>query len=82
MKSDKHKLYAHVEFLTSLRPFRNYKEPQALAQASNYIDQAFSQYGLPTEQQTWQVGGQRYLNIVATYNPEKPKRLIIGAHYD
>ena len=33
-------------------------------------------------EQPFEVQGNEYKNIIATYNPDKKRRLIVGAHYD
>jgi len=82
MSAQKERLYKDVAFLTTLRPYRNYKNLDSLQKVSNYIETEFSTIGLPVEIQKWKVGEQEYSNIIASYNVNKSKRLIIGAHYD
>lgn len=82
MRSDREKLYQHVEFLTTLRPFRNYQNHESLAQVCRYLKSELESYGLEIMEQTYNVGGHHYKNIVATYNIEKKRRLVVGAHYD
>lgn len=76
------RLYRDVEFLTSLHPARNYRNPESLEKSANYIKEAFEKMGTAPSEQAWLAEGREYKNIIATYNPDKSKRLIIGAHYD
>ena len=51
MNANKESLYRHVEFLTSLRPFRNYKNLESLENGVQYLRNEFHSYGLnPIEQ--------------------------------
>ncbi len=82
IKANKDSLYRDVEFLTSIYPFRNYKNPESLKKAANFIENEFRKTGLHTARQEWLVGAETYENIIAKYQPEKTKRFIVGAHYD
>lgn len=82
MQANRKNLYRHVEFLTSLYPYRNYKNPDSLRKAADYIKNNFETSGLKGSAQHWDVNGEIYSNILTSYQPEKKKRLIIGAHYD
>ena len=82
MKAQKDRLYADVQFLTSLRPYRNFRNLGSLEKVCTYVQENFEQLGLETEKQTWIANGNEYTNIIASYNEQKQKRLIIGAHYD
>jgi Zn-dependent M28 family amino/carboxypeptidase len=82
MKANKKRLYGDVSFLTGIRPYRNWQNPKSLRVIANHIKRGFSDVGLPVEEQEWTASGNQYKNIIASYNPEKRKRLIIGAHYD
>jgi len=75
-------LYQHVNFLTALRLFRNWENLESLEEVSRYLNREFSHYGLEVCEQPFQVRGNEYKNIIGTYNPEKKRRLIVGAHYD
>lgn len=82
MKANTENLYRHVEFLTSIRPYRNFRNPQSLRTAADYIEVELQKIGLPTNRQAWEAKGNIYENVIAFYQPEKTKRFIIGAHYD
>jgi len=75
-------LYRHVEFLTALRPFRNYQNLDSLEKVCRYLKAEFGTYGLQAVEQPFTANGAEYKNIIASYRPEKQRRIIVGAHYD
>lgn len=81
-QSDSSILHSHVEYLTEIRPFRHYRNLEALKLAADYIRNALSGMGYVPQSQTWLADGNEYENVIASYLPEKQNRLIIGAHYD
>ena len=82
MRAEKDRLHKDVEFLTEIRPYRNSRNRKSLQKASNYIREEFSKSGFEAEEQKWEVKKKEYANIIASFNKEKSKRLIVGAHYD
>ena len=76
------RLYRDVEFLTRLRPFRNHLNLESLEKVCDYLRAEFFKAGYEAEDQKWLAGGKEYTNVIASYNPGKSKRLIVGAHYD
>ena len=82
MKADQTRLHADVEFLTELRPARNYRHPASLNQAADYIKTEFEKLNCRVEEQPFRVDGQLYRNIIASFGPAEAERIIIGAHYD
>ena len=82
MQAQKTRLYKDVEFLTTINPPRNFQNLQSLEKVCDYIKQEFTAAGATAEEQKWMAQGSEYKNIIASYNIEKTKRLIIGAHYD
>ncbi|MEM6261665.1 MAG: M28 family peptidase [Bacteroidota bacterium] len=81
-KASESSLHKDVEFLTSLRPFRNYKNPAVLKQVVTYLREEFSSMGFSPVEQKWMAEGTEYTNVIASYDPENSIRLIVGAHYD
>lgn len=75
-------LLKHLEFLTAIRPFRNWINLDSLKTASDYIENEFTTYGLPVSHQKWNVGKFEYTNLIASYQPNLKEKLIVGAHYD
>jgi len=82
MVSNKELLYKHVKFLTTLRPFRNCYNLDSLEKVCCYLKGQLGEYGLNVREQVFEAKGEEYKNIVATYNSDKRRRLIVGAHYD
>jgi len=82
MNANRELLYQHVTFLTTLRPFRNYQNLESLEKVCRYLKNEFGKYGLEAMEQTFDAEGSEYNNIIASYNLEKQRRLIVGAHYD
>lgn len=82
MKANTKRLHSDVQFLTELRPFRNYQNLGSLAQVVNHIRNAFEAAGFEVTEQKWTAAGNEYTNVIAIYNGEKKRRLVVGAHYD
>lgn len=82
MNADRDLLYQHVEFLTTLRPFRNYQNPESLEKVCGYLKGEFEKYGLEAHEQPFTAEGTEYKNIIASYNRESRRRMIVSAHYD
>jgi Zn-dependent M28 family amino/carboxypeptidase len=82
MKADRKRLYNDVEILTQLDPPRHSDNISSLNKAAEYIKKEFEKAGLNTEEQKWLAGAMEYKNVIASYNTDKSKRLIVGAHYD
>ena len=78
----KSRLYKDVDFLTSIRPYRNFQNLESLEKVSKYISDEFVSCGYEYEEQKWEAEGNEYKNIIASWQKEKKRRLIIGAHYD
>lgn len=76
------RLYRDVDYLTSIYPYRNYKNLESLNKAADYIKEELKKAGLNYTTQHWKARGNTYENIIAAYQPDKKRRLIIGAHYD
>ena len=75
-----------VKFLTEIQPTRNFQNPQSLQKVVDYISKHMADSGFTPELQSWQAEAEgysnEYSNVICCYQPEKQKRLIIGAHYD
>jgi len=79
---NKENLYQHVEFLTSIYPYRNFKNLESLSKAADYIEKELKKNGISSYRQSWEARGNKYQNIIASFQPEKTRRFVIGAHYD
>ncbi|HEY0741531.1 MAG TPA: M28 family peptidase [Chryseosolibacter sp.] len=81
-RADHTQLYNHVKFLTTVNPPRNYANVRSLEHTASYIHAQFHASGVQPHRQAWTAGGQKFDNIIASYNADKTKTLVIGAHYD
>lgn len=82
MKADTERLYNDVAFLTAIHPARHFQNRASLDKVADYIKTEFEKAGAPVQLQTWTARKMEYKNVIATYNPDKTRRLIVGAHYD
>ncbi len=81
-KAVKERLFSDVEFLTSVRPYRNFQNLESLEKVSKFISGEFTSHGFECEEQKWEAEGNEYKNIIASWQKGKKQRLIVGAHYD
>lgn len=77
----------HVKFLSSIRPFRNFENPESLNKAADYIFEQFKTATSRVVRQKYRVEREgfknhEYQNIIASFGPETGERIILGAHYD
>jgi len=75
-------LRKHVVRLSTLPDARNYRHPEALDQAAQYIHQRFKRYTDRTVYQKFRLGETVYKNVLCSFGPEAAPRIIVGAHYD
>ena len=82
MQAQIKRLYQDVAFLTEIRPYRNFLNLDSLEKVCTYLKAQFQAAGYESSEQKWLAQGETYKNIIASYQPEKSRRLIVGAHYD
>ena len=82
LRVNKDRLYADVEFLTSLTPARNAFNLPSLQKSAEYIHQEFRKLSSRVSYQTFRVGQKEYKNIICTLGPDDGERIVVGAHYD
>jgi Zn-dependent M28 family amino/carboxypeptidase len=75
-------LLRHVYYLCSFPESRSYNHIEHLNDAAQYIKTNFSACTPHTFIQKFEVKGELYKNVIASFGPEKAKRIIVGAHYD
>lgn len=75
-------LIKDVKFLTEIHPPRNYQNLGSLKKVVEHIQSSMIEAGFQPELQTWEADGNEYSNVICSYNTEKIKRLVVGAHYD
>lgn len=76
------RLEAHVRTLSSEFLPRDFAHPENLDGAAAYIRSAFEQTGAAVSDQPYEAGGATYRNVIASFGPDTPERIVIGAHYD
>ena len=76
------RVYKDVEFLTSIRPYRNYLNVESLNKTADYIYKTFKNFSDEVYFQEFSVGGDLYKNVICSINTHLKERIIIGAHYD
>lgn len=81
-QADKQNLYNIVETLSVSPIPRKYQNIKRLNEVAGFITGKFKSYGYETQFQTWKIDGVEYKNVIAKFNPEKKRRLIVGGHYD
>lgn len=82
MQENIDRIYKDVYFLTKITPPRSHKNYESLEKVASYIEIEFSKLDCVIENQFFKVEDYEYRNVIATFNPGKKKRLIVGAHYD
>lgn len=76
------RLEAHVRALAEEFTPRDHAHPENLERAAAYIAGEFAGTGAQVVRQAFRAGQHRYLNVVASFGPETPERVVVGAHYD
>lgn len=76
------RLEGHVRYLSETCRPRDWRHPEGLDRAADYIDARFKDAGGRTWSQTFQVRGRTYRNLGASFGPETGPRVVLGAHYD
>ncbi len=82
--ADTARLYAHVEYLTTIFPQRSHHNTKSLNIASQYIFDEFFKLNCTVEFQDYKdtVNNLPFRNVIASFNTDAKKRIVIGAHYD
>ncbi|WP_218134732.1 M28 family peptidase [Hymenobacter lapidiphilus] len=80
--ADTARLRRHLVALTTTPQPRNYQHLASLNQAADYITAELAAAGGRPTAQAYEVQGQTYRNVLASFGPETGARLVIGAHYD
>jgi Zn-dependent M28 family amino/carboxypeptidase len=80
--SDTALIKQHLIALTQTPQFRTYNNIEQLNNTALFINAVFEKYADSTQTQNYQVDGNTYKNVIASFGTENKKRIIIGAHYD
>ena len=82
MKANKERIYNDIKFLTQIDPPRSYENLDSIDEAAAYIEDEFLKLDCSVENQYFSVNGEQYQNIIASFNTNCKKTLVVGAHYD
>ena len=72
----------HLVALTKTPQFRNHENIDQLNDIADYIKNDFGKYSAETSFQEYEVNGETYKNVIASFGPQNAKRIVIGGHYD
>ncbi|MBL0058912.1 MAG: M28 family peptidase [Elusimicrobia bacterium] len=73
-------LRSHVEHMSRCSP-RHAGAP-GLEEAARYVRDQLASTGRPVEEQTFELNGRTYRNLLLSYGPRTGERVVVGAHYD
>ena len=76
------RLHKHVSILSEEFVPRSYKHVWNLDKCANYIAGHFRQAGGEVAVQEYGLEGKTYKNVIVTFGPQTPSRIVVGAHYD
>jgi len=80
--SDPARLERHVRMLAEELVPRDFEQPQNLDRAAAYIARELGGAGARVSEQPFSAGGRVYRNVLGSFGPETPERIVVGAHYD
>lgn len=78
---DPQRLEVHLKNVLALSP-RDFGHPANLMRVADYIQRQFEQAGSRVSDQSFEIAGVTYRNVIAAYGPDVAERIVIGAHYD
>jgi Zn-dependent M28 family amino/carboxypeptidase len=76
------RLEAHVRALSERFTPRDFRHPENLDRAAAYVGGEFERAGGAVAFQSYPAGGATYRNVIASFGPDTPERIVVGAHYD
>lgn len=76
------RLIEHVSMLSENLVPRDHWHTNNLDQCAAYIADHFKQAGAAVEMQEFEANDRVYKNVIATFGPATPSRIVVGAHYD
>jgi Zn-dependent M28 family amino/carboxypeptidase len=76
------RLRGHVDKLAVEFAPRSYERVWNLNKSADYISNEFRAAGGTVSEQTYEVKGKIYRNVMAHFGPESDSRIVVGAHYD
>ncbi len=79
---DTNRIRQELEAIVRTEAPRNHKNPEVLDSVSAYIAKQMKARGGRVRFQEFQVRGETYRNVIASFGPDTGARTIVGAHYD
>jgi len=79
---DSGSLRAEVETICRDYFPRSARYPVNLRRLADHIESRFAEAQARVRRQTFVVDGSRYYNVIASFGPDTPERIVVGAHYD
>src|SRR5215210_6009402 len=79
---DPQRLEAHVRMLSETLAPRDAAHPNQLDRVAAYVREEFVRAHATVVDQSFQVDGIPYRNVVARYGPDTKECVVVGAHYD
>jgi len=79
---DPARLETHVRMLSTEFSPRDESNLQNLDRAADYIRTQFESAGAVVTEQSFNVGKNKYRNVIAGFGPNTGSRILVGAHYD
>lgn len=76
------RLSTHVNALVQVDRPRDAAHPENLDAVADYIRNEFALAHAVVDEQMYQVDAKNYRNVIASFGPNTPERIVIGAHYD
>src|SRR5713226_655502 len=76
------RLHTHVSMLAETFFPRNYTHPENLDRTAEYVRNEFEQARGIVSEQPYEMEGNTYRNVIATFGPATSERIVVGAHYD
>lgn len=80
--SDTSNIRRNLDLIINTPEYRNHKNISTLDTVAERIRKEFLKHTNRISFQPYEVNGNTYKNIIASFGPENGKRIIVGAHYD
>lgn len=81
-KANEVQLREYVEELSKNFQPREWQHPENLDRCADYISTHFKKAGAAVEMQNYTAYDREYRNVIGRFGVGKPKKIIVGAHYD
>ncbi len=82
LSADVNRLRVHVDYLSTERAPRSFRDADNLAAIRYYLQLELALAGAKTREQLYVARGTEQANVIGRLGPEGPAKVIVGAHYD